>query len=43
MMNEGMSGWYSGMGSGNWFFGILIGVVVILVIAAAVKYLGKGK
>ena len=43
MMNEGMSGWYSCMGSGNWLIGILIGVAVILVIAAAVKYLGKNK
>ncbi len=43
MMSDGMSGWYSSMGSGNWLFGIVIGVAVVLVIAAAVKYLGKSK
>lgn len=43
MMNGDMSGWYSNMGSGNWIFGVVIGVAVILVIAAAVKYLGKSK
>jgi hypothetical protein len=43
MMNGDMSGWYSGMGSGNWLFGVLIGVAAMFVIVAAVKYLGKSK
>lgn len=34
MMNGAMGEWYSGMGSGNWMFGILILVVVIAAVAA---------
>ena len=43
MMNGDMSGWYSGMSSGHWIFGVLIGVAVIAVIAAAIKYLANSK
>lgn len=37
-----MNGWYSGMGSGGWVIGAMITVAAILVIVAAIKYLGKG-
>ena len=36
MMNGDMSGWYSGMGSGNWVFGTLILVVVIVAVATVI-------
>ncbi len=36
MMNGQMSSWYSGMGSGNWMFGILILAVVIIAVAAVI-------
>ena len=41
MMNGDMGSWYTGMGSGNWTFGLLIGTAVVIVIVAAIKYLGK--
>jgi hypothetical protein len=34
MMNGSMGGWYSGMDSGSWMFGVLI--LVIVIIAAVV-------
>ncbi len=34
MMNGSMGGWYSGMGSGGWMFGIA--VLAVVIIAAAV-------
>ena len=43
MMNGEMGSWYFGMGSGNWMFGVLMLAVVIVVVAAAVKYLSKSK
>lgn len=36
MMNSQMDGWYSGMGSGSWMFGILI-LAVVLVVAFIVS------
>ena len=32
MMNSTMDGWYSGMGSGNWMFGILILAVAVVAV-----------
>jgi hypothetical protein len=36
MMNGAMGEWYSGMGSGNWTFEILILVLVIAALAAVI-------
>ena len=41
MMNGDMSGWYGSMGGGSWIFWGLCVVVAVVVVAVAVKYLGK--
>ena len=38
MMNGEMGGWHWGFGFGHWIFGLLFWVVVIVLVAAMVKY-----
>jgi hypothetical protein len=37
MMNGSIGGWYSGMDSGGWMFGVLILVVVIIAAAVVIS------